>query len=141
MTITIAAITPGFAAEVGDVDLTQPLSSSEVEEIKRAFWQYGVLVFPEQRLTEQQQLAFARHIGPLESNIVTLNKEAKLRITSDLIDISNLTVNERIRGEQSRMRQFQLGNRLWQATLLEVRSPPAKGGVVTFCRGDVCGSR
>ncbi len=113
MPITISPITPTFAAEVGDVDLAQPLNSSEVEEIKQAFWQYGVLIFPEQRLTEQQQVAFAQHIGPLESNIVTLNKEAKLRITPDLVDISNLTANERIWGEQSRMRQFQLGNRLW----------------------------
>lgn len=113
MTITISAITPGFAAEVGDVELAQPLSPSEVEEIKQAFWQYGVLVFPEQRLTEEQQLAFAQHIGPLESNILLLNKEARLRLTPDLIDIANLTANNRIWGEQSRMRQFQLGNRLW----------------------------
>ncbi|MBI3249234.1 MAG: TauD/TfdA family dioxygenase [Deltaproteobacteria bacterium] len=113
MTITISAITHGFAAEVGDVELAQPLSPSEVEEIKQAFWQYGVLVFPEQRLTEEQQLAFAQHIGPLESNILLLNKEARLRLTPDIIDISNLTANNSIWGEQSRTRQFQLGNRLW----------------------------
>ncbi len=106
MTITISAITPGFAAEVGDVELAQPLSPSEVEEIKQAFWRYGVLIFPEQRLTEQQQVAFAQYIGPLESNIVLLNKEARLRLTPDLIDIANLTANNRIWGEQSRMRQF-----------------------------------
>ena len=91
MTITITAITPTFAAEIGDIDLSQPLPPAEVETIKQAFWRYGVLIFPGQELTQQQHLAFAQHFGPLETNLVTYNKDAKFRITPDLIDISNLT--------------------------------------------------
>ena len=112
MTITITAITPTFAAEIGDIDLSQPLPPAEVETIKQAFWRYGVLIFPGQELT-QQHLAFAQHLGPLETNLVTYNKDAKFRITPDLIDISNLTPKSEIWGEQSRTRQFHLGNRLW----------------------------
>lgn len=113
MAITIVPVTPGFVAEIGDIDLSQPLSPTEVEQIKQAFWDYAVLIFPEQVLSEQQHLAFARYIGPLESNIVTLNKDAKFRITSDLVDIANLTPKNQIWREDSRMRRFQLGNRLW----------------------------
>src|SRR6187397_2474521 len=54
MTITIMAITPTFAAEIGDIDLSQPLPPEEVETIKQAFWRYGVLIFPGQELTQQQ---------------------------------------------------------------------------------------
>ena len=90
MTITIMVITPTFAAEIGDIDLSQPLPPEEVETIKQAFWRYGVLIFPGQELT-QQHLAFAQHLGPLETNLVTYNKDAKFRIMPDLIDISNLT--------------------------------------------------
>jgi alpha-ketoglutarate-dependent 2,4-dichlorophenoxyacetate dioxygenase len=143
MTIRIFPITPGFAAEIGDVDLSQPLIQAEVDVIKQAFWDYAVLIFPEQDLTEQQHLAFAQYIGPLETNIVTLNKNAQLRLTPDLVDISNLTVKNEIWGEQSRMRRFQLGNRLWhtdssfkylpaRASLLYARTIPPIGGHTEF---------
>jgi alpha-ketoglutarate-dependent 2,4-dichlorophenoxyacetate dioxygenase len=98
MTISIAAVTPGFAAEIGDVDLSQPLNPEEVEAIKQAFWHYAVLIFPEQKLTEQQHLAFAQYIGPLETNLATFNKNATLRLTPHLVDISNLTVKNEIWG-------------------------------------------
>ena len=63
MAITISAVTPGFAAEIGDVDLSQPLNPLEIDTIKQAFWNYAVLVFPSQNLTEQQQLTFASTLG------------------------------------------------------------------------------
>jgi len=143
MTISVAAVTPGFAAEIGDVDLSQPLSPAEVEAIKQAFWHYAVLIFPEQELTEQQHLAFAQYIGPLETNIATFNKGAKLRLTPELVDISNLTPKNEIWGEQSRTRRFQLGNRLWhtdssfkylpaRASLLYALTVPPIGGHTEF---------
>lgn len=143
MAITISAMTPGFAAEIGDVDLSQPLTAEDVGAIKQAFWDYGVLIFPGQDLTEQQQLAFAQYIGPLESNLFAINKNAKFRLTPDLIDISNLTPNNEIWGEQSRMRRFNLGNRLWhtdssfkylpaRASLLYALVIPPVGGHTEF---------
>src|SRR4051812_6013167 len=143
MTISISAMTPGFAAEIGDVDLSQPLSPAEVEAIKQAFWHYGVLIFPEQNLTEQQHLAFAQYIGPLETNIATFNKNAQLRLTPELVDISNLTPKNEIWGEESRTRRFQLGNRLWHtdssfkylpahASLLYALTIPPIGGHTEF---------
>jgi len=143
MAITISAMTPGFAAEIGDVDLSQPLTAEEVAAIKQAFWDYGVLIFPGQELTEQQQLDFARYIGPLESNLFAINKNAKFRLPPDLIDISNLTPNNEIWGEQSRMRRFNLGNRLWhtdssfkylpaRASLLYALVIPPVGGHTEF---------
>src|SRR5215471_6053496 len=113
MTINVYPITSSFVAEIGNVDLSQSLNSAEVDEIKQAFWDYAVLIFPAQNLTEEQQLAFARYIGPLESNLFAVNKDAKFRLTPDLIDVSNLTLKNEIWGAQSRMRQFNLGNRLW----------------------------
>ena len=46
MAISIYPITSSFAAEIGDVDLSQPLQAMEVEAIKQAFWDYAVLIFP-----------------------------------------------------------------------------------------------
>ena len=62
MGITIFPVTPDFVAEVGDVDLAR-LSEPELAEIKEAFWRYAVLIFPGQRLSGDQHLAFARHVA------------------------------------------------------------------------------
>jgi alpha-ketoglutarate-dependent 2,4-dichlorophenoxyacetate dioxygenase len=37
MAISIYPITPSFAAEIGDIDLAQPLQETEVAAIKQAF--------------------------------------------------------------------------------------------------------
>lgn len=47
MSIDIHPITDKFVAEVGDVDLSQPLSAEDEAAIKSAFWKYAVLVFPD----------------------------------------------------------------------------------------------
>jgi hypothetical protein len=43
MSITISPVTPSFAAEVGDVDLSV-LAEADLAEIKEAFWKYAVLL-------------------------------------------------------------------------------------------------
>ena len=37
MAITVVPVTPSFAAEVGDVDLSRPLEAADVTAIKEAF--------------------------------------------------------------------------------------------------------
>ena len=65
MAIRIFPVTPDFAAEVGDVDLTRSsVGRGSVNAIKAAFWQYGVLAFPAQHLTSEQHVEFAQLFGP-----------------------------------------------------------------------------
>jgi alpha-ketoglutarate-dependent 2,4-dichlorophenoxyacetate dioxygenase len=143
MTIHISPVTPGFVAEIGDVDLSQPLSPATVNEIKQAFWDYAVLIFAGQELSDEQHLTFARHIGPLETSIFALNTNEKLRVAAELADVSNLDSENHIWSENSRMRMLQMGNRLWhtdssfkylpaRASLLYARSIPPIGGHTEF---------
>jgi len=143
MAISIWPATPGFAAEIGDVDLARPLEPADVGAIKQAFWDYAVLIFPAQDLSEQQHIDFAKYIGPLETTIAALNSNAKLRLRTDLVDISNLNSKSEIWGEKSRVRMFQIGNRLWhtdssfkflpaRASLLYARKIPPIGGHTEF---------
>ncbi|MGE0821311.1 MAG: TauD/TfdA dioxygenase family protein [Candidatus Binatia bacterium] len=143
MAITISPVTSGFAAEVGDIDLSQPLTPEEVAVIKQAFWDYAVLVFPGQQLSAQQHLRFAQYIGPLETSIFALNTEEKLRIAPELADVSNLDVGNNLWEEHSRVRMLQFGNRLWhtdssfkylpaRASLLYARTIPPVGGHTEF---------
>ncbi len=113
MPVTICPITPGFAAEVGDSDLSRPLGADDLAAIKQAFWDFAVLIFPDQDLTEQQHLEFAGHFGPLETSVAALNQDAKLRIPAELADVSNLNLRNQIWKEDSRVRALQQANRLW----------------------------
>ena len=143
MSITICPVTQDFAAEIGDVDLSRPIEPSDIAAIKDAFAKYAVLIFPDQRLSQDQHLDFARHFGPLETTIAVFRKDAKLRVPKEFADVSNLDPENEVWGKDSRQRMFQLGNRLWhtdssfkrlpaRASLLYARSIPPVGGHTEF---------
>jgi alpha-ketoglutarate-dependent 2,4-dichlorophenoxyacetate dioxygenase len=143
MTITVCPVTQNFAAEIGDVDLSRPIEPSDIAAIKDAFARYAVLVFPDQHLSQDQHLDFARHFGPLETTIALFRKDAKLRVPKEFADVSNLDPESETWGKDSRQRMFQLGNRLWhtdssfkrlpaRASLLYARSIPPVGGHTEF---------
>ncbi len=48
MAITIYPVTPSFAAEIGDVDLSGQIDAADLMSIKEGFAKYAVLIFPEQ---------------------------------------------------------------------------------------------
>ena len=143
MAITICPVTPSFAAEIGDVDLSQQIEPSDLSAIQQAFAKYAVLIFPDQRLSQDQHLDFARHFGPLETTIALFRKDTSLRLRKEFADVSNLDPNNEVWGKDSRQRMFQLGNRLWHtdssfkrlpalASLLYARSIPGIGGHTEF---------
>ena len=114
MSISIYPVTPDFAAEIGDVDLAQPLSVEDCAAIKAAFWQYAVLVFPAQEINSDQHVAFASRFGPMEPNINSYADEIKKdRIDGRVSDVSNLGEDNEILPAASRKRQSGLANRLW----------------------------
>jgi alpha-ketoglutarate-dependent 2,4-dichlorophenoxyacetate dioxygenase len=143
MTITIYPVTETFAAEIGDVDLSAPLSATDRSAIEDAFNRYAVLVFPDQHLAVDQHLDFARNFGPLETSIQIIRKDAKLRLPAEMADVSNLDYGEQRWGEQSRRRRFEMANRMWhtdssfkrvpaKASLLYQRSIAPVGGHTEF---------
>ena len=143
MAITVYPVTPSFAAEIGDVDLARPIDPTDLQAIKDAFTQYAVLIFPDQHLSQDQHLDFARYIGPLETTIAVHRKDAQLRLRKEFADVSNLNHDNEVWGKESRNRLFQLGNRLWhtdssfkrlpaRASLLYARSIPPVGGHTEF---------
>jgi len=114
MAITLYPVKPDFMAEIGDVDLSMPLSDEDRAAIKAAFFKYSVLVFPEQELTSAQHIAFAEVFGPMEQNINTYADEVKkYRIDTRIADVSNLGDENEILAANSRKRMSGLANRLW----------------------------
>jgi alpha-ketoglutarate-dependent 2,4-dichlorophenoxyacetate dioxygenase len=141
--MTVFPVTEHFAAEIGDVDLSEPLAPEKFAEIDAAFNRYSVLVFPDQHLTIDQHLEFARKFGPLETTIHATRSDAKLRVRAEIADVSNLGPSDEIWGKESRKRMFEMGNRMWhtdssfrrlpaKASLLYSRSIPPVGGHTEF---------
>jgi len=113
MGIVIHPITPNFAAEIGDVDLSKPLAAADWTAIQSAFWKYAVLIFPDQDLTPDQHLAFSEKFGPVENDRVLDPKVTPHRLSTAFADISNLTPSGEIWAANSRQRMYKAGNRLW----------------------------
>ncbi|MGH8616319.1 MAG: TauD/TfdA dioxygenase family protein [Burkholderiales bacterium] len=113
MAITIYPVTPDFAAEIGDVDLSQPLADADFAEIRAAFFKYAVLAFPGQNLTPQQHLDFSARFGPVEKERTLDPKATPTRYSGAFADISNLNAEGKIWGETSRQRMYKAGNKLW----------------------------
>jgi alpha-ketoglutarate-dependent 2,4-dichlorophenoxyacetate dioxygenase len=113
MAITVSPITPTFAAEVGDVDLTRRVADEDFEAIRQAFWKYSVLIFPGQDLTQDQHLAFSERFGPVEKERTLDPKATPSRFSGEFADISNLNAEGKIWGETSRQRMYKAGNKLW----------------------------
>jgi alpha-ketoglutarate-dependent 2,4-dichlorophenoxyacetate dioxygenase len=113
MSIQVCPVTPGFVAEIGDADLSKPLAAADEAAIKAAFWQYAVLIFPDQDLSPQQHIDFAQRFGPVETDRVLDAKVTPQRLDDSFADISNLAPDGRIWKEDSRQRAYKAGNKLW----------------------------
>jgi taurine dioxygenase len=62
---SIRPLTPTVGAEIEGVDLRGRLSHDQVDAIEEALLAHGVVFFRGQGITPEQQLAFARQMGPV----------------------------------------------------------------------------
>ena len=60
MPITIRQLGPCFAGEVDGVDISKPLSKADADAIHAGMDKYAVLVFHDQHINDEQQLAFTQ---------------------------------------------------------------------------------
>jgi alpha-ketoglutarate-dependent 2,4-dichlorophenoxyacetate dioxygenase len=126
MTTAIRQIHPVFVGEVSGVDLARPLSRDEVAAIEAGMDRYAVLVFHDQTITDEQQMAFSRNFGALEdARGGNITKPEDKRLQVGMNDVSNLGKDGRPLERASRARLFNLGNMLWHSDS-SFRPIPAK---------------
>jgi alpha-ketoglutarate-dependent sulfate ester dioxygenase len=63
--ITVNPVAGRIGAEIGGVDITQPLSAAEIETIQGALDEWRVVFFQGQSLDHASQIAFGRQFGEL----------------------------------------------------------------------------
>ena len=134
---------PFFAGEVSGADWRKVPSPAEAEAIHRGMDEFGVLVFRDQVLSDEEQLAFSRALGPLETATGDIAKPEDRRLSMDVNDISNVDKNNKVIARDDRRRLFGLGNLLWHSdssfkdvpakySILSARIIPDKDGNTEF---------
>ena len=144
MPISIRPLTPNIAGEVSGVDITKPLSKDEVAAIEAGMDKHAVLVFRDQDLTDEQQMAFTRNFGAIEdARGGNVTKPQDKRLATGMNDVSNLGKDGKPLARDSRQRLFNIGNMLWHSdssfraipakySLLSARVVNKKGGNTEF---------
>lgn len=126
MTIIIRPLHPVIAGEISGIDARRPQTPEEVAAIEAGMDQYAVLVFREQRITDEQQIAFTRNFGEIENRAGgNITKAHEQRLNTLMNDVSNLDQNSHPYARDDRRRMFNLGNRLWHSDS-SFRAVPAK---------------
>src|SRR5882757_4525136 len=91
MTVTIRQLGKHFFGEVSGVDLRKALTPQEAADIEAGMDKYAVLLFRNQDITDEQQLAFALNFGEREkARGGNITKKEDYRLTTGLNDVSNL---------------------------------------------------
>jgi alpha-ketoglutarate-dependent 2,4-dichlorophenoxyacetate dioxygenase len=144
MPLAIRGITPSFAGEVSGIDITKSISKEDVAAIEAGMDKYAVLVFRDQRFTDEEQMAFGRNFGTIEeSRRGNITKPEDKRLAFGMNDVSNLGKDGKPLPLDSRQRMFNLGNMLWHSdssfraipakySLLSARVVNPKGGDTEF---------
>ena len=146
MTLHIKAIDetrPNFAARVDGVNIANGVDAQTARQLEDAIDQFGVLVFSDQHVTDEQQYAFSQHFGTMESATGDIAKVADRRLPMTMNDISNLDKSGNVVARDDRRRLFGLGNMLWHSdssfkatpakfSLLSARQIPGTGGNTEF---------
>jgi len=145
MSITIKPAQPQFFAEISGIDLAQPLKIADRDAIAAAIDLYAVVVFHDQKLSDDQHIEFAGHFGPIHSSAQRArHRGIKHRLARDEIaDISNLDGDSKVLDVDNRRRLDWLANRLWHTdasfravpgalSMLYAHIVPPEGGDTEF---------
>ena len=114
MTVTITPLTPGFAGEVGPIDLRKVRDRETLEAIRAGMDKYAVLVFRDQDFTNDEQLDFAQRFdGTLHARTSSAAIGGNRFGNEALADVSNVGADGKIRSADDRKRASAVANRLW----------------------------
>jgi alpha-ketoglutarate-dependent 2,4-dichlorophenoxyacetate dioxygenase len=126
MSLAIRQIHPVFVGDVSGIDISAPLSAEQVAAIEAGMDRYAVLVFHDQKITDEQQIEFSRNFGAIEdARGGNITKPEDKRLPTGMNDVSNLGRDGRPLERDSRQRLFNLGNMLWHSDS-SFRPIPAK---------------
>ncbi len=145
MSIKVTPLHPDFVCEIDNIDIARPLKPADRDAIEDAINRYAVVVFHDQKLTDDQQIDFSAHFGPIHSSAQRARHHSiKHRLQrTEIADISNLDGDGKVLEVNARRRLDWLANRLWHTdasfsavpgalSLLYAHVIPTEGGDTEF---------
>lgn len=141
--LKLKPLQPLFAAEASGVDLSKPLDPATVRAIEEAMDRYAVLVFRDQPLSEDEQIAFAGCFGPLNAGLRKATGASTRFKYDELIDISNVAQDGEVVARDDAKLVSAIANQLWHSdssfqdapiaySMLSAVVVPAEGGETEF---------
>jgi alpha-ketoglutarate-dependent taurine dioxygenase len=95
MAITVKPRHPALGAEIRGVDMTRPVDAETVRQVHDAWMKHLVVVFPDQKISDQQHVAFTRNFGEPE-----IFHQTSLSLRSDRVKeiflVSNVDEQDRL---------------------------------------------
>ena len=141
MPLKVEPILSRFGAECSGLDLTRPLSSEEVKQVTDAMDTWGVTVWRNTGMNDEQHVEFSRNFGYLER--VPRREGMPYRLPfRELFDASNLNLEGEVTKDPAAI-QYRKGDRLWHTdsafmekrtsySLLLAHEVPPEGGETSF---------
>ncbi len=131
-------LTSRFGARVTGLDLSGSLDDRTFADLRDAFAEYSVLYFPDQPLTNEQQIAFSRRLGPLEAT-----KVGSYGAGTPLVILSNIGEDGKIVPDDHQLNMVHRANGLWHsdssfkpvpalASFLTAKTVPPEGGETEY---------
>jgi alpha-ketoglutarate-dependent 2,4-dichlorophenoxyacetate dioxygenase len=124
MTLNFSPLHPIFAALAEGIDLRSPLAVASAREIEAAMDRYAVLVFRDQDLTQDEQLAFTAAFGPMDPGRHLAVRQQR-RVQPEFADVSNLDEHGKVADRNHRRILSNMATRLWH-TDSSYKQPAAK---------------
>jgi len=140
MSLTMRRLHPLFGAEIVGVDV-KSVDPPTFQAVVDAFNEHSVLLFRGQSLTDEQQIAFSRRFGPLETTIRSI--ASRSGTPDHIANLSNVDADDRLIPAGDKRNVFNAGNQMWHtdssfkkvpahASLLSGREIPPAGGETQF---------
>ncbi|MBK8065584.1 MAG: TauD/TfdA family dioxygenase [Betaproteobacteria bacterium] len=115
MSLQLKPLHPLFVAEASGVDITQPLDAATVRAIDAAMDEHAILVWRDQPLSQEQQIAFASSFGTLDPGLKRLRRAKERYAHEAMIDISNVGVDGQVVNRDNGKIFSNLANQLWHS--------------------------
>jgi len=112
--LTLKPLHP-FAAEASGLDISQPLDAAGVKAIEDAMDKHAVLVFRNMPLSQDQQIGFAKSLGPLDLGLRKLKGGPHRFQYAELADISNVKADGEVADRTHGKIVGNVANQLWHS--------------------------
>jgi alpha-ketoglutarate-dependent 2,4-dichlorophenoxyacetate dioxygenase len=141
MKLQFKTIHPIFAAEANEIDLRNVFDATVLKDIRTALDHYAVIVFRDQKMTNDEHLEFTQRLDSKLHTQTSLSVITKNRFGNEaLSDVANVDENGQLMAADDRRRMGNVGNRLWHTDASFV-DPPGRyslllGKVIPPVRAD-----